>query len=405
MTEKLRPVFGDRSTPPTMLTLIAMASMTAMTMNMFVPSLPSMTEWFRTEYRVMQLTVAIFLAANAPLQIIIGPFSDRYGRRPVLMVGMAVFLVATLGCIFAPSAAALLGFRMMQATVVATMVLSRTIVRDLHEQDQAASKIGYVTMGMAVVPMIAPAIGGVIDEHLGWQANFWALFIAGLGLAALIYYDCGETNRDKSVSFRAQFADYPELLTSPRFWGYSLAAAFASGAFFAYVGGAPFVGSDVFGLTPSVLGLFFGAPALGYLIGNGVTGRLAGRLGINRLILTGTLITLFGTAVSLALALAELDGPGSFFGFMTLVGLGNGLVMPNATAGILSVRPQLAGTASGLGGALMIGGGAALSALAGSLLTTGSGPDPLLWIMFIVSGLSLLSILYVIRRSRHLAIA
>lgn len=405
MSSMPAPRFLDRSTPPTFLTLIAIASITAMAMNMFLPSLPAMTEYFQTEYRTMQLSVAVFLAVNAFLQLFIGPISDRFGRRPVLIGGMVIYLIATLACIYAPTAAAFLWFRMLQATVVVSMVLSRAIVRDLYEQDRAASMIGYVTMGMAVVPMLTPALGGWLDEHVGWQANFWAMLIAGLVVLGLILADSGETNRARSTSFAAQFADYPELLASPRFWGYSLSAALSSGAFFAYLGGAPFVGSVVFGLTPTTLGVLFGAPAIGYVFGNGLTGRLASRVGINRLILIGTIVATAGVALAFLVTLSGLGTAVSFFGLMTLLGFGNGLVLPNATAGILSVRPQLAGTASGLGGAMMIGGGAALSALAGSLLKAGGGPEPLLWIMLAVTSLGIFTIYLVILRERRLGIA
>ncbi len=382
-----------------------MSGASAMAMNMFVPSLPGMTAYFDTEYRLMQLSVALFLAVNGALQLFIGPLSDRYGRRPVLIWGFVIFLVATLGCIVSPNVQIFLAFRMVQASIVVAMVLSRAVVRDLFEQDQAASVIGYVTMGMAVVPMITPAIGGMLDEAFGWKATFWAFIVIGGATLWLIWADLGETNTQKSASFRQQFRDYPELLTSPRFWGYASAAAFSSGAFFAYVGGAPFVGSEVFGLNPTLLGILFGAPALGYIFGNFISGRYSIRAGINRMIITGSLICASGVALSLSLFLAGLGTAISFFGLMTFVGLGNGMVLPNAIAGTLSVRPQLAGTASGLGGALMIGGGAALSALAGSLLKPGTGPYPLLWIQLIVSVLAVIAILLVILRERRLGLA
>ena len=397
--------FLDRRSPPHILTLIAMTGTSAMAMNMFLPSLPTMTEYFATDYRVMQLSVALFLAVNGALQIVIGPLSDRYGRRPVLIWGYLIFLAATLGCIYAPTVEVFLSFRMVQAGIVVSMVLGRAIIRDMHEQASAASMIGYVTMGMAVVPMITPAIGGYLDELFGWQSNFWVFFGAGALTLALIWFDAGETNLTPSASFAQQIADYPELLTSPRFWGYALAAAFSSGAFFAYLGGAPYVGSEIFGLSPSVLGLLFGAPALGYIAGNFISGRASERLGINTMILRGSLVVVVGVGLSILLFLAGLGGPLTFFGFMTFVGFGNGMVLPNAIAGTLSVRPQLAGTASGLGGALMIGGGAALSALAGALLAPGSGPYPLLYLQLTVAILGVGAILLVIRRERRLALA
>ncbi|MHA7887035.1 MULTISPECIES: multidrug effflux MFS transporter [Roseicyclus] len=393
--------FLDRATPPHIFTLIVLTGLGALSMNIFLPSLPQMTEFFDTDYRLMQLSVALYLAVNAGLQVVIGPISDRFGRRPVLLTGIAVFLLATLGCLMAPTIEVFLFFRMLQAVIVVGLVLGRAVVRDMYPADQAASQIGYVTMGMAVVPMIGPAIGGVLDQAFGWQANFWLLLGLGVLVLLLTWRDLGETARTTSSSFAAQLREYPELLTSRRFWGYCMAAAFASGAFFAYLGGAPYVGSEVFGLSPALVGFYFGAPALGYFFGNWISGRFSVRLGINAMILWGTVISAAGLIASLLLFLIGLKTALVFFGFMTFVGLGNGMVLPNATSGMLSVRPHLAGTASGLGGAIMIGGGAALSALAGALLTGGNGAYPLIWIMLVTSLLAVASILYTIRRERQ----
>ncbi len=396
--------FLDRSTPPHIMTLILLAGMSATAMNMFLPSLPNMTDYFQTDYGLMQLSVGLYLGISAVLQVLIGPISDRFGRRPVVLWGLAIFLVVTLGCIFAPTAEIFLIFRMCQAVVAVAMVLSRAAVRDMYEQDKAASMIGYVTMGMAVVPMISPMLGGVLDELYGWRANFWALFVMGGFTLWLAWKDQGETARKSGKSLTQQFGEYPELLTSPRFWGYSLAAGFCSGAFFAYLGGGPFVGSVVFGLSPFWVGVYFGAPALGYFFGNMLTGMLAQRVGINRLVLIGSLINAFGVLLSLVIFLIGQGTALSFFGLMTFVGLGNGLVIPNATAGMLSVRPQLAGSASGLGGAIMIGGGAALSMLAGAMLDAQSGAFPLLFIMLATSTAAVISILLVYLRERRIAL-
>ncbi len=404
MTMRADVRFLDRATPPHIATLILMVGASALAMNVFLPSLPNMAQHFATDYRVMQLSVALYLGVSGALQLVIGPLSDRFGRRPVLLGGFGLYLVATLGCIYAPTAEAFLAFRMAQATIVVGMVLSRAIVRDMVPQDEAASMIGWVTMGMAIVPMLGPAVGGVLDEAFGWQANFWLQIGVGLGVIWLIWSDVGETGAIGAGSFRSQFHDLPELVRSRRFWGYALAAAFSSGAFFAYLGGAPFVGSEVFGLSPALLGIFFGAPAVGYAIGNGLSGRYSVRYGINRMILSGTVLTFAGLLTSLLVFLLGAGSAVVFFGFTTFVGLGNGLVLPNATAGMLSVRPHLAGTASGIGGAFMIGGGACLSALAGWLLRPGTGAWPLLWIMAATSAAAVACIVYVIRREGQVGV-
>jgi len=198
---------------------------------------------------------------------------------------------------------------------------------------------------------------------------------------------------------------YPGLLTSRRFWGYCMAAAFSSGCFFAYLGGAPYVGTEVFRLSSQEIGLLFALTAIGYLIGNFLAGRYSVRLGLNRMILLGTLTTTAGLTVLALLTLFGLSGPIMFFALTVPMGIGNGLALPNANAGILSVRPELAGTASGLGGAIMIGGGAGLAALAGWLLGPGSSEMPLIVLMLGSSVGSVVSILMVIRRARSLGLA
>jgi DHA1 family bicyclomycin/chloramphenicol resistance-like MFS transporter len=270
--------------------------------------------------------------------------------------------------------------------------------------DEAASMIGYVTMGMSMVPMVAPMLGGFLDEALGWQAVFAFTFLFGLGVLALIWADLGETNQAPSASFAAQFRAYPQLFRSRRFWGYAATAAFASGAFFAFLGGGPWVAAEVLGMSPSALGFHFGFIAVGYMIGNFLSGRYAGRVGLNRMMLLGGLVATLGLMLGVGLFALGITTPLSFFGSVLFVGLGNGLLLPSANAGIVSVRPQLAGSASGLGGALMIGGGAALSAIAGALLGPGTGAWPLLWVMLASSALGLAPTLDVMRVSARRAL-
>jgi len=396
--------FFDRTTPPHMFTLVMLAGLSALNMSLFLPSLNAIAAEYGVDYSVMQLAVSGYFAATAIMQIIVGPISDRFGRRPVVLVGFAIFTAASAGAALAPSGAAFLGFRLVQATVATGMVLSRAVVRDLVSQDKAASMIGYVTLGMSIMPMIGPFIGGAVDEFLGWRANFWLLTLMGFLMVGLVWADQGETVRDRGVPFREQVKQYPALLTSPRFWGYVMCTAFAAGAYYALLGGASLVASGVFGLSPLQTGLALGSPTVGYAVGNYISGRYSVRFGVNRMTLVGTGIASAGLAVSLAISLSGYESALLFFGFCTFLGLGNGLTIPNATAGMLSVRPHLAGTASGLGGAIMVTGGAALSAIAGSSLSPEAGSLPLQAIMFGSSVLSGVAIALVIRRERRLGI-
>lgn len=394
--------FLDPRTPPHVATLTLIVAAGAMSMNVFLPALPAMSSHFAVDYRVMQLSVALYLAMNGVLQIVVGPISDRFGRRPVILWSFLLFLLATVGCIYAPNVQTFLAFRMGQAVIVGGMAISRAAIRDIHPPDQAASMLGYVTMGMSVVPMIGPAFGGLLNQSFGWQSVFWLQLILAVLVLALAWRDMGETFTRREGGFATQFREYPELLLSPRFWGYCLAAAFASGAFFAYLGGAPFVASDIYGMDSATMGIYFGAPALGYFLGNYLSGRYAVRAGVNNMIAWGGMVSTVGMALSLIIFYAGFATAEVFFGFMTVVGVGNGLVLPSANAGMLSVRPQLAGSASGLGGAIMIGGGAALSALTGWLLTPETGAFPLIWIMLLSSAASILAIRAVARRERRL---
>lgn len=386
------------------MTLILLAGLAALTMNIFLPSLPGMARGFGVDYAVMQLSVSAYLGVSAVMQLVIGPVSDRFGRRPVILGGLVAFLLATAGTLLAPTAGWFLAFRMAQAVVVTGMVLSRAVVRDMVPGPQAASMLGYVTMGMSLVPMVGPLIGGLLDEAFGWQASFGLLGVLGLGVLALVWADLGETGARSSGGFGAQLRLYPQLFRSQRFWGYCLAATFASGAFFAYLGGAPFVGGEVFHLSPATLGYYFAAPAIGYALGNFLSGRFSVRMGMDRMIWLGTLAGTLGLGLATGLTLAGVSHPVVFFSGIGVLALGNGLTLPNANAGMMSVRPELAGTASGLGGALMIGGGAALAAVAGALLHPGATELPLLVLMLGSSALSVPAIAWVMRRRAALGV-
>ncbi|WP_417415257.1 multidrug effflux MFS transporter [Hoeflea sp.] len=398
-----KTVFLNRKTPPNIATLVVIAGLSALNMNLILPSLPGIATYYQADYALVQLAVSGYLAVTGLLQLIIGPLSDRYGRRPVMVASLAIFLVATALAPFAPTIETFLVIRMLQASVVSGMVLSRAIVRDIVGPEQAASMIGYVTMGMTLAPMIGPVLGGVMEELFGWQSVFGALFLFGVVAFALVLTDLGETNLNRSASMLRQFGAYPELVRSRRFWGYSLTATFASGSFFSFLGGGPFVATTILGLPPSQLGLYFIFIALGYMTGNFFSGRFASQIGINRMMVTGCMIATAGMALALVLFLAGVWHPLSFFGPMLFVGLGNGVTLPSANAGIVSVRPHLAGSASGLGGAMMIGGGAALSALAGAILSVETGPYPLVIVMLVSCIFSVFATLYVIRVENSLA--
>ncbi|MDA8803653.1 multidrug effflux MFS transporter [Amylibacter sp.] len=397
-----KPVFLNRETQPSMLMLVLLASISALAMNSFLPSLPNMAEHFGSSTALMGLSVGVYLGTSAIFQILVGPLSDRIGRRTVSLWALIIFSVVSISCVYAPNTFVFMVLRALQAIAACTFVVARAIVRDTTETQASGSKIAYISMGTAICPMFGPALGGLLDGWFGWEANFW--FIGGLGIFILLiaYFDLGETVPENTQGFRQQFSEYPELLLSRRFWGYCLASAFGAGAFFAYLGGGPFVGSIVYNLSPEMLGLYFGAPAIGYFFGNFLSGRFTILFGIDAMILWGLWIIFSGLSLSMVCSYFGYGTVETFFGFMIFVGLGNGLTIPNATAGMLSVRPHLAGTASGLGGAMMIAIGAALSTLAGAFLIPGSNEMPLLMLMWFSSLSGVAVIIYVRQRNKRL---
>ena len=385
--------FLDRTTPPHMATLILIAGVAALSQTIFLPSLAHMAEHFGTSYAVMQLAVSGYLLTTSVLQILVGSIADTLGRRPVMLGALSVFVLASLAAPFAPNVGVFLTLRMLQGVAVAGIVLSRAVVRDMVGQNEAASRLGYITMGMALIPLVGPTIGGVLDEAWGWEASFVLLAFAGALVLTLVTADQGETVRARGEGLAAQVRRYPLLLRSRRFWGYSLCATFASGAFFALLGGAAFVSGRIFDLSPMWTGIALGSPSVGYILGNFIAGRFSARVGIDRMALAGCAVAATGLGASLLLTVLGLGGAWVFFGFCIFLGLGNGMTLPNAMAGSISVRPELAGTASGLSGAIMTAGGAVLSVLAAAVLSAETGTWPLQAIMVgsvAVAGLMLL---------------
>ena len=372
--------------------LIAVSAVSPLGINMYLPSMPSMARAFGVDFATIQLTFSLYLAAMAFGQLIIGPLSDRFGRRPVLLAGLTVFVLGSLVCLTAPSVGLLIFGRVVQAIGgCAGITLSRAIVRDLYGRNQVASMIGYVTMGMAVAPMIAPTIGGILETLYGWRASF--VFLIVFGALALLFasWQLHETNhnRGSTGSARQLLHSYLSLFQTRLFWGYSLTASFVSAVFFAFVAGAPYVMIELMGRSPAEYGFYFAIVPSGYILGNFASGRFAGEVGPNRMILTGTSVTLASVAaMAMAFAMGSLH-PAALFVPMFFIGVGNGLVLPSGIAGAVSVRPEVAGAAAGLSGSLQIGFGALVAPAVGATLN--STVWPLIAIMAVCSLLAIAS--------------
>lgn len=383
------------SSPPHFVTLVLFTGLAVLSLNMFLPSLANMATDFRADYAVVNLSIAGYLAVTAVLQLIVGPLSDRFGRRPVMLTALAVFAVASLGCTLATNVWVFLAFRVLQGAVIAGWAVSLGAIRDTAAPQKAASLIGYVSMAMAVAPMLGPIFGGALDALFGWRASFIAFTVFGAALLLLAWLDLGETNVNRAETFGQQLRSYPALLGSGRFWGFALCMAFSVSAFYAFLSGVPLVARGVLDLPPEKLGLYMGSISGGFFIGSFLSGRFAKRIALTTLILWGRIAACLGPLVGLAFVLAGVVSEPTFFGATLFVGFGNGLTMPNGNAGVVSVRPDLAGSAAGLAGALMVGTGALMTTITGVLVTDANAPLTLLLVMLASSALGLLAVLWV----------
>ena len=387
--------------PPGIVTLILVTGLSTLSLNMFIPSLPKIAETFQADYGLTSLSIAGYLAMTAILQLAMGPLSDRFGRRPVLLAGILIFSVASIGCLLATDIWMFLTFRMVQAAVICGAALSPAIVRDMVPARQAASLLGYISMAMAVAPMLGPVFGGVLDQLFGWRANFAAFVGIGIGVFCLCWIDLGETNHRPSDTFAEQFATYPELLSSKRFWGYSLCIAFSTGAFYAFLAGVPLVAQSLFAMSTGTLGLYIGSITAGFFLGSFLAGRYATHHHLTSLMMAGRLIACAGLTTGLMIFLAGYIHEFFLFGATIFVGIGNGLTIPSSNVGAMSVRPQLAGSAAGLSGALTVAGGAVVTSLTGAMITEQNGVYVLFAVMLSCSALSLLAALAVRQMDRN----
>lgn len=382
-------------TPPTIFTLICLTGVATLSLNMFLPSLVNIAADFEVDYTLVSLSIAGYLAMTAVLQIIIGPLSDRYGRRPVLLGAIVLFSLASLGCLLAQNIWVFLLFRLLQGAIIAGGTLSRVVVRDMMPPQQAASLLGYIAMAMAVAPMLGPMVGGALDELFGWRSNFLAFALVGTALLVLTWYDLGETNKSPSETFGRQMRTYPILMRSRHFWGYASCMAFSTGAFFVFIAGVPLIANVLFDMSAGTLGIYMGSITGGFFLGSFYAGRLAGIYQLTTMMLAGRVIACTGLLIGLLLFAVGYESELALFGSTIFVGFGNGITMPSSNVGAMSIRSDLAGTASGLAGTLTVGCGAVLTWLSGVFVTETTGANALLGLMLFVSFLGLLSALWV----------
>ncbi len=366
---------------PPLAVLVAVSALQPFSLNVLAPATPGLARALETDYATVQLTLILYLLAVAVTQLLVGPISDRYGRRPCILAGVVLFGAGSLLGAAAGSIGALLVARIVQAIGGGIcFALARAVVRDSAGKDRAASLLGYLTMAMVVSPMIAPLVGGLLDRHFGWRSIFLVMTALSALVTGAAYLHLKET---AIVRLRGSFASmlkgYPDLLRSRIFVGYTLALSSASAAFFGFVAGAPYVVVEVMAQPADVYGFYFLGNAGSYMVGNFFSGRFGERIGGERLTVIGIYLSLASMGLEVACLLALPWTPATLFLPLMLNGIGNGLTIPGGTASALSVRPDLAGTAAGLVGATQLGLGAASAALIGTLVLV--SPAALVWVM------------------------
>jgi len=345
-----------------LLLLVAMTGVAPISLYMLVPALPILAKNFESNVSIAQMTVSLYMVGIACSQILMGPLSDRFGRRPVLLAGLGLMVVASAACSFAETLPQLIGARFFQAFGGASgMVISRAIIRDLYRRERISSMISLVIAVMMIAQMLSPLAGGLIEAAFGWRAIFYVITAASLVVAVAIALVLPETRRVRqaSASFRG---DVGNLLTSRAFVGYMLCQVLASQIIFTFAGGAPYIVITHMGRTGAEYGAWFAIIGFAYLVGNLFCVRFAPRHSLERLIWFGLALQLFGSLLNLVCGLTGINqAPAWLFGTQMIVMFANAFVMSNSAAGAISVRPEAAGTASGAMGFLQMGLGSFLS--------------------------------------------
>lgn len=385
--------------------LTGLIAMGAISTDLYLPSLPAIGAAFGVAAAEVQLTLSVFLVGFACSQLICGPLSDRFGRRPVILGGIALYLAATLLCIAAPSIEVLITARFLQALGACVgPVLGRAVVRDVYGREGAAQVLSYMGMAMALAPALGPIIGGYLQVWFGWQANFGVLAAFALALFVAILAVLPETNRwpDPSATRPARLATtYLSLLRERSYIGYVMIVGFSYAGIFSFISGSSFVLIGLLGLTPDLYGYCFAAIVVGYMIGTFGSGRLTKRLGLERMISLGGAVQCLGGLLGVVLYGAGFFSVVSIVGPVALFMIGAGLVLPNAQAGALGPFPKNAGSASALLGFCQMG----FAALVGIAVGHGSGTSalPMMAAIALVALGALMSYRLVVRPAKPLA--
>ena len=373
--------------------LVALTALGPMSMQIFLPALPAIRSSYGVSAATAQMTLSVSMLAIALATLIYGPLSDRYGRRPVVIIGLLFFLAGSALCAAAPDIWTLIVGRMLQGAGGASgMVLARAIVRDLYNRERSASVIAYLTTAMVIAPMLSPTIGGVLTDWTSWRASFVFSGCVGLMVTALVLARMPETHteREPIEGLKSFFGGFGHLLSQPIFCGYVLYASFVLGVFFAFMSGAPYIMIDVLKRPATEYGLYFFMVSGGFMLGGLTAGRISARVGIDRMIVLGGMGSLITVAIGFVIMASGVWHPLALFGPAMFASYAAGISMPNAQAGAISVNPKAAGAASGLAGFIQMLIGAGVAQAVGTIQN--GTPYPMLGTMLACSILALAAI-------------
>lgn len=337
---------------PFVITLSMLMAMLPLSTDMYLPSLPSILTGMETTPVRVQWTLSALMVGMAAGQIVSGPLSDLYGRKPVLLAGMSIYFFAALLCAVAPNIETLVTGRTLQGFALAgPAVLVRAMVRDLYQGASAGRELSRMGSVMGLVPAIAPMFGGFIEQHFGWRGNFvfacgWALFFGFLAWRAM-----PETLLQRSERWPGVFAiirSYGGVMRSSRWWAYAMTLMLSHSGLFSFISGSAFVLQKTRGLSPAAFGIAFGITALGYATGAFLAQRVVRRHGLDRTIIFGGLLLMGAGLLAALLAFAGFTHVLALIGPMILYLIGHGLVQPQCQAGALTPFPHNAGAASSL---------------------------------------------------------
>ncbi|WP_287367494.1 multidrug effflux MFS transporter [Thauera sp.] len=349
--------------------IVALTSLGPLSTDFYLPALPAIARALGTDTAGAQLTLSVYLLGFGFGQLLIGPLSDRFGRRPVMLWGMAVFVLSSAACAVAPTIETLVAARLVQAFGACVgPVLGRAVVRDVYGPHEAARVLSHVATATALAPLAAPILGGWLSASFGWRSTFITLTGYGLVLTAMVWTVLKETNRHpdpQAMQPSRMVANYGVLLADRVYRGALLTGCGAFAALFAFISGSPFVYIELYGMSPQEMGFAFGANVTGFMVGTVLSARLSRRLGAGWMIRSGVLLGATCGLLMAGLALAGVNHPAAIMGPMWGVTMAIGLVMPNATALGLAGYPKMAGAAASLMGFVQMGLGAGAGMIVG----------------------------------------